>query len=143
MRLLPFAAVAIVLGIAPPAFGQSAKPLQIPKIETREYKKAAFSGNEVRLQNIYHVQSDCTSGPEPEARVVTPPKNGDVRVERKQVPVSFNKESARFHCNGKPVDAIVVLYKSKENVTGNDRVTLDVNFRDGVVIRYIYTIDVR
>jgi hypothetical protein len=144
MQLSYFLAPALIASCSvQPALGQAKKGTQEQTIETRQYKKAAFSGNESRLQNIYHVESDCTSGPEPEARLVTPPKNGDVRVERMQVPVSFNKESTRFHCNGKPVDAIVVVYKSKDNFTGTDRMTLEVNYRDGVVIRYVYVVQVR
>jgi hypothetical protein len=55
----------------------------------------------------------------------------------------FGKEAPRAHCNGKPVDAISIVYKSKDGFIGTDRMTLDVNYRDGNVIRYVYTINVR
>ncbi len=89
------------------------------------------------------VQSDCTSGPEPEVRVVAQAKNGEVRFEQRKLPISFPKEAPRAHCNGKPVDAISIVYKSKDGFIGTDRMTLDVNYRDGNVIRYVYTINVR
>jgi hypothetical protein len=41
------------------------------------------------------------------------------------------------------VDAISIVYKSKDGFIGTDRMTLDVNYRDGNVIRYVYTINVR
>jgi hypothetical protein len=143
MQLSYFLAPALIASCSvQPALGQAKKGTQEQTIETRQYNKATFSGNESRISNIYHVKSDCTSGPEPEARLVVSPKNGEVRLERRQVPISYGKEAVHAHCNGKPVDAITVFYKSKDNFTGADRITLDVNYRDGVVIRYVYLVQV-
>jgi hypothetical protein len=49
----------------------------------------------------------------------------------------------REACNGKPVNAIAVYYKPKPDFTGIDEMGIDVDFRNGTVRRYIYTITVR
>jgi hypothetical protein len=140
-RLL--AAALIVLGFAYPAFSQTTKQRQKPQVETRQVKRATFSGSETWMHNLYYVQSDCTSGPDPEVRMVTKPKNGDIHFEQRKVPINFAKDSPRASCNGKPVDAVSIVYQSKEGFVGTDQITLDVNYKDGNVVRYVYTVEVR
>ena len=46
-------------------------------------------------------------------------------------------------CNGKAVQAMGVFYKSNEGFVGSDKVSLDVDFRDGDVRTLTYNITVK
>jgi hypothetical protein len=109
--------------------------------EVRE--KQAFSGSESQIAAMNIVKADCSPGPLPEVRVVTPPSSGDVRLEPIKYAVSREKSNPRAHCNGKTVDAVAVFYKSKSDFTGADKLVLDVDFRAGTVKRYFYAINIR
>jgi hypothetical protein len=109
--------------------------------EVRE--KQAFSGNESRIAAMNVVKADCSPGPLPEVRVVTPPSSGDVRLEPIKHAVNRDKSNKRSRCNGKTVDAVAVFYKSKSDFTGADKLVLDVDFKAGTIKRYIYAIDIR
>ena len=98
MRFLQFPAAALIaFGLVQPALGQAKQTAQNPNTETRQVKRATFSGSESWITNFHHVQSDCTSGPEPEVRVVAKAKNGEVRFEQRKLPISFPKEAPRAH----------------------------------------------
>jgi hypothetical protein len=115
-----------------------------PKRRVEEVReKEAFSGSESRIAAMNFVNADCSPGPLPEVRIVTPPSSGDVRMEPIKLAVSRDKSNARAHCNGKIVDAVAVFYKSKSDFAGADKVVLDVDFKAGTVKRYIYAINIR
>jgi len=105
--------------------------------------KSAFSGSESRIAAMNYVNADCSSGPLPEVRIVTPPGSGDLRMEPIKYAVSRDKSNSRAHCNGKIVDAVAVFYRSKSDYVGVDRLVLDVDFKAGTVKRFIYAIDIR
>lgn len=90
-----------------------------------------------------YVNTDCSSGPFADIRVVTPPSHGDIRMEPLDFPVNRKPDSGRAHCNGKIVKAVGVFYKSKQDFVGSDKVVLDVDFHHGYVRRYILQVDVR
>jgi hypothetical protein len=75
--------------------------------------------------------------------VVMPPANGKVRFAEMQVPIQRAPGDPLSRCNGKPVDAVLVFYKSNAGFVGMDTVMIDVDFRHGVVRRFIYTLSVR
>ena len=87
--------------------------------------------------------ADCSSDAVPEVRIVTPPVYGKIRLQNVTIPIDRPVTSALGHCNGKPIDAVGVFYKSKSGLTGVDSVVLDVDSRHGKVSRYIYNITVR
>jgi hypothetical protein len=103
----------------------------------------AFSGNEIRVAAMQVVNADCTSGPTPLLRIATAPQNGEQREEEITVPIDRKSGDPRASCNGKPVTAIGVFYKSKEGFTGQDNVVIDVDFKNGNVHRFNYKITVR
>ena len=103
----------------------------------------ALSGNEVQISAMNFVNVDCSSGPVPNVRVVTPPKNGSVRLDQTTITVDRPKDNARAHCNGKSVKAMGVYYKSSSGFNGNDEVVFDTDFLEGTVWRYVVTINVR
>lgn len=105
--------------------------------------RSALSGNEVQIAAMNVVEADCSPGPVPDVRVAMQPKNGGVRLSQISMAVDRRKEDARAHCNGKPIQAMAVYYKSANAFIGNDKVLLDVDFRDGSVRRYAIDINVR
>ena len=107
------------------------------------YEKELFSGSESRIAAMNFVNSDCSTGPLPEVRVVTPPGSGDVRMEPIKHALNRKKSDHRAHCNGKTVDAVAVFYKSKSDFAGADQVILDFDFKHGTVKRYIFAINIR
>jgi hypothetical protein len=124
---------------AQPKSAQSKSKSRLDEI----HEKELFSGSESRIAAMNFVNADCSGGPLPEVRVVTPPNSGDVRLEPIKYAVSRQKSNPRAHCNGKVVDAVAVFYRSKSDFTGADKVVLDVDFKAGTVKRYIYAINIR
>ncbi len=115
-----------------------------PKARLEEVvDRGAFSGSESRIAAMNYVNTDCSSGPLPEVRVVTAPSGGDLRMEPIKYAVNRKKTNARAHCNGQIVDAVAVFYKSRSDFTGMDNVVLDVDFKAGSIKRFIYAIDIR
>ena len=112
----------------------------IPEVKNN---RDVFTGSETRIAAMNSVNADCSSGPVPSLRIVTAPKNGEHRLEELTIPVDRKTESSRAACNGKPVSAVGIYYKSKAEFTGTDNIVVDVDFRNGTVRRYIYRITVR
>jgi len=103
-----------------------------------------FSGSEVRLYVLSNVNSDCTSGPRPEVRVVTQPANGTARLEEKSMPLNRASSDPNAKCNGKNVDAVVVFYTSNSGYTGLDKLVVETDFNHtGNVRRFEAVVDVR
>jgi hypothetical protein len=107
------------------------------------YEKEAFSGSESRIAAMNFVNADCSGGPLPEVRVVTPPSGGDVRMEPIKHTLNRDKKNHRAHCNGKIVDAVAVFYKPKSDFTGADQVVLDVDYKAGAIKRFMFAINIR
>jgi hypothetical protein len=110
--------------------------------ETTE-KRSAFSGTESRIAAMTYGNTDCSPGPLADVRVVTPPANGDIRMEPVEHAVNRKPDNNRAHCNGKVVNAIGVFYKSKQDFVGVDKIVLDVDFHDGYIKRFTYQVEVR
>jgi len=149
LTLLPAASLALAFSLNPSAAAaqDSKKPaakadIARPIPET-DFNRDAFSGNEIRLATMNSVNADCTSGPVPVLRIVTAPQNGEQRLEEITIPVDRKEGAPRASCNGKPVQAIGVFYKSKADFTGKDNIVIDVDFKTGVVRRFNYKITVR
>jgi hypothetical protein len=106
-------------------------------------ERQVFTGNEARIAAPNWVNTDCTSGPVPDLRIATPPANGELRQEEITMPIDRPKGNSRAACNGKPVKAMAVYYKSKPGYTGADSVVIDMDFKTGVVRRFNYKITVR
>ena len=137
-----FVAGAIVVGTVHEALSQQNK--RAPPSATQAPNKArVFSGNEARIGRIYNVLADCSSGPRPDVRIVKPPENGTFHAEAAQWPVDERAGSPRANCNGKIVDATVLTYKSNDDFVGEDKVTIDVDYKLGAIRRFTWIIDVR
>jgi hypothetical protein len=106
-------------------------------------QREVFTGNEARIAAPNWVNTDCSSGAVPDLRIATPPANGELRQEEITMPIDRPKDNNRAICNGKPVKAMGVFYKSKAGYTGADNVVIDIDFKTGVVRRFNYKITVR
>jgi hypothetical protein len=110
----------------------------------QEYKMATvFSGNELRLYVMNHLNNDCSSGLRPDVHVVVQPANGTVRLEPTTITVDRAATDPFAKCNGKKVDGMAVLYTSKFAYVGLDKLVLETDFHSGTVRRYEALIDVR
>jgi hypothetical protein len=73
-----------------------------------------------------NVLSDCTSGPLPTIRLVSPPASGKVVVKTAKVKATNYKA-----CLALEVPAYVAFYKSPPDFLGNDVLTIEVKFAGG------------
>jgi len=105
--------------------------------------RSVLKGNETRLAAPNYLNADCSSGPVPDLRIVSAPKNGAYRTEETSVPAERPAGNSRAACNGKPVNAVAIYYKPKDEFAGDDEMVVDVDFKDGNVRRFVYAITVR
>lgn len=130
--------------VAAPTLLQAQQKAEILKFEAGgQATKSIFAGNESRIGALNSVLSDCNSGPRPDVRVIKGPANGEIRFEPLTIPIDRPKNNARAHCNGKPTDALGLYYKPKEGFTGEERITIDADWRNGNVDRFTYIVNVR
>jgi hypothetical protein len=109
----------------------------------RRVARTVLKGNEARIAAPNYLNADCSSGPLPDLRVVAEPKNGTFRTEETSVAAERPADNSRAACNGKPVNAVAVYYKPKDEFAGDDEMAIDVDFHDGNVRRFVYAITVR
>jgi hypothetical protein len=128
------AMLALIAMTAPAVAAQQTKPVS---------KKSMFAGSESRLAAYHIVWTDCSAGPLPDYRMVTKPTKGNVRLEPVTIPIDRAADSGRAHCNGKPTSALGLFYRAPDGFVGVEKLTIDVDWRDGNIDRYIYEITVR
>ena len=124
--------ILLTLGLFTGAFAQESAqgspppvrvPDQTPALE-REIKGQA--GRDIRILVLTNVKPDCTSGPLPTVRLVTPPNSGKIAVRR----VKLNATNVR-HCLALEVPALVALYRSAADFEGSDTVTVEIRPAEG------------
>jgi hypothetical protein len=72
------------------------------------------------------IRKDCTAGPLPAVRLVTPPAHGKVTVKQGKLRATNVK-----NCLGMELPAFVAIYRSARDFVGQDRFTLEVVGSDG------------
>jgi hypothetical protein len=97
-----------------------------PPIQEHEIKGQA--GRDIRVLVLTNVRPDCTSGPLPTVRLVTPPANGKITVRR----VRLNATNVR-QCLALEVPALVALYRSPPEFEGNDSITVEIRPAEGAL----------
>lgn len=122
----------------------TAAKAEIPKsLPETHLERSVLTKNEARVAAFNYVNVDCSSGPLPDVRIVTAPKNGSYRLEETSIPINRSPGNNRAACNGKPVHALAVYYRSNDAFAGVDEMVVDADFHDGNVRRYIYAIAVQ
>ena len=72
------------------------------------------------------IRKDCTAGPLPAVRLVTPPAHGKVIVKQGKLRATNVK-----NCLGMELPAFVAIYRSARDFIGQDRFTLEVIASNG------------
>ena len=106
-----------------PAPGAPAPP---PASSTVERNAKGVAGKPIQVGIYLNVQPDCSSGPLPSIRLVTPPGNGTVTIKRGKVSATNYKQ-----CLALEVPGFIAFYQSKADFTGTDTVTIEIKFPQG------------
>jgi len=117
--LLPLALIALA---GPMLAGPALAQTTVTRSET------APSGKSVRLVIAPNLKKDCSSGPLPEIKVVTAPKNGSLITKAGKI-----KTPAKYRCPGKEAAVQAIFYQSNAGYTGEDAVGVEIKNADGEV----------
>ncbi len=90
----------------------------------REVKVAA--GHDVRVGIYTNIRPDCTSGPLPAIRLLTPPAHGAVSVKRGTLKATNLKQ-----CLGIEAPAFVAFYHAAADFNGADEFELEIGLAGG------------
>jgi hypothetical protein len=127
-RLVPALACALILA-ATAALSQSNNAYRSTDV---------VAGKPHRLGVYGNVQKDCTSGPLPTVRVVTPPKHGELNVRSGKL-----KAGRISRCPKLEVTAQGVFYKPNPTYKGADEVSYEVKSASGKVESHTVRITVK
>jgi hypothetical protein len=124
--------ILLTFGLLTGAFAQepaqgSQPPVRVPDQALaleREIKGQA--GRDIRILVLTNVRADCTSGPLPTVRLVTPPNSGKIAMRR----VRLNATNVR-QCLSLEVPALIALYRSAADFEGSDTVTVEIRPAEG------------
>lgn len=121
-------AVAALLAAATAASAQAQTPAPAPgpAQATVERNAKGVAGKPIQVGIYLNVQPDCSSGPLPAIRLVSPPGNGTVTIKRGKVSATNYKQ-----CLTLEVPGFIAFYQSKADFAGTDTVTLEVKFPQG------------
>jgi hypothetical protein len=86
----------------------------------------AAPGKEARLGLVGNVSKECTPGPRPQVKVVTPPKNGTLSIRSGKT-----KPGSLARCPNLEVPAEGVFYTANPSFNGTDEVVYSVTRSDG------------
>lgn len=123
MKVLLSAAAVILAAYTPSAVAQDVAQDQSRTVE-RTVKSVPNKDTQIGV--YINVQSDCTSGPLPTIRLVSPPASGKVTVKSAKIKATNYKA-----CLALEVPAYVAFYKSPADFIGNDVLTIEVKYAGG------------
>jgi hypothetical protein len=116
--ILPLAAgIVILAGATDPAVAQT---------QSVERSVKTAPNKDTQIGVYLNVLPDCTSGPLPTIRLVTPPVSGKVVVKSAKVKATNYKA-----CLALEVPAYVAFYKAPAEFLGNDVLTIEVKYAGG------------
>ena len=95
------------------------------------------SGQVIRIAVFANVLPDCTGGPLPTVRLVTPPEHGTVVVKKAKLNATNLKQ-----CLALEVPALVAFYKSASGFAGTDTAVLEIKSAQGAGRLQRYSITV-
>jgi len=113
----------ICLLLTLPTFAFAQVPNQSPAIERQVRCKPHTN---INAEIFTTIRNDCTAGPLPVVRLVTPPTHGKVTVKQGKLRATNVK-----NCLGFEVPAFVAIYRSARDFVGQDRFTLEVVASNG------------
>ena len=86
----------------------------------------APSNKEIRVGVYVNLKPDCTSGPLPTIRLISPPEHGKVTVKQATVNATNYKQ-----CLAVQVPGFVAFYQSAPEFFGNDSISLEIKTPGG------------
>jgi hypothetical protein len=95
-------------------------------VQTVERSVKAVPNKDTQIGVYLNVLPDCTSGPLPTIRLVSPPSSGKVVVKTAKAKATNYKA-----CLALEVPAYVAFYKSPPEFVGNDVLTIEVKYLGG------------
>jgi hypothetical protein len=113
------AALLVLAGLAVPAIAQE-------QSRTVERTVKSVPNKDTQIGVYINVQPDCTSGPLPTIRLVSPPASGKVVVKTAKIKATNYKA-----CLALEVPAYIAFYKSPADFLGDDVLTIEVKFAGG------------
>lgn len=87
-------------------------------------------GKPVRLVIAPNLKKDCSTGPMPEIKVSTVPKNGSIITKTGKL-----KTPSGYRCPNKEAEAQAVFYQSKAGFSGSDEVLVEIKTSEGTIER--------
>ena len=113
MKRPTLAALGLLLALPALAFAQQ------NAVQQREVK--GKPDTDINAGLFATIRKDCTAGPLPAVRLVTPPAHGKVTVKQGKLRATNIK-----NCLGMELPAFVAIYRSAHDFIGQDRFTLEV-----------------
>jgi hypothetical protein len=110
----------------------------LAQTNSTHHSAEAVAGKPLRLGTYGNVQKDCTSGPLPMVRVLTPPKHGELNVR------SGNLKAGRItRCPSLRATAQGIFYQANSKYSGTDEVSFEVKSASGKVETHTVRITVK
>ncbi|MGY3446426.1 MULTISPECIES: hypothetical protein [unclassified Bradyrhizobium] len=127
MRVILQGCAAILLGgMAGAASAQAPTPTPVPQQTTVERQVRTLANRDTQIGIYLNVLPDCTSGPLPTIRLVTPPTAGKVVMKTAKAKATNYKA-----CLALEVPAYVAFYKAPPEFLGDDALTIEVKYQGG------------
>lgn len=108
-------------------------------VEERNLSLHAVAGQEIRLQNVWHLNDDCTQTAPIRMVVLRPAGMGALSATPVEDFIDTDDESMARKCGGRRVPTLDIRYASRSGKSGEDRFGFAVAFRDGTVWNYSVT----
>ena len=117
--------VLLYFTLAPPAIPPTFAQGQVLTVDRQVRGK---SDTNINAGIFTTVRQDCTAGPLPVVRLVTPPTHGKVTMKQGRLRATNLKQ-----CLGLEVPAFIAIYRSAKDFSGQDTFTLEVTGSGGQV----------
>lgn len=124
--ILQGCAAVLFCGMVGAAFAQAPTPTPVPPATTVERQVRTLANRDTQIGIYLNVLPDCTSGPLPTIRLVTPPTAGKVVVKTAKAKATNYKA-----CLALEVPAYVAFYKAPPEFLGDDALTIEVKYQGG------------
>jgi hypothetical protein len=109
----------LLIALATPSMAQS-------PVATVERSVKALPNKDTQIGLYLNVRQDCTSGPLPTIRLISPPTSGKVVVKTAKVKATNYKA-----CLALEVPAYIAFYKSAPDFSGADVMSVEVSYPAG------------
>jgi hypothetical protein len=108
-----------LIALATPSMAQSS-------VATVERSVKALPNKDTQIGLYLNVREDCTTGPLPTIRLISPPTSGKVVVKSAKVKATNYKA-----CLALEVPAYIAIYQSPPDFSGADSLTIEVSYPGG------------